>query len=191
MGRIVLAGLIGAVAMFIWSAVAHTVTPLGDATIGQLSETSPAPAGLLAELGDKDGLYVFPGVGGDPHADEAAAAKMAERMKTGPSGFVLYHGPGRSDAMAPLMIREFVLELVQSLILAWLLAGLAVATLGRRVLVALAAGVAVGIGTNGSYWVWWGFPLEYTLGSVAIQVIGYTLAGVAIALILGRKTATA
>ena len=187
MGRLLIAGLIGGIAMFIWSSLAHTVLPLGETGLSMVAPDSAVAATLQGELGDKAGLYGFPGVAGDPHRDEAAMAAMTEKMKTGASGLIIYHQPGYNPPMTTLMAKELVLEIVQSLILAWLLAGLAAAGLGVRTATAALIGVAVAIGTNGSYWTWWGFPTDYTLAAMLIQVVGYTLAGLAIALVLGWK----
>lgn len=190
MGRLIIAGIVGGLAMFIWSALAHTVLPLGHIGLGQVAPDSAVSATLQQELGTKDGLYGFPGVTGNPHEDEAAMAAMTEKMKTGASGLIVYHRAGYNPAMAPLMIKELILEIVQALILAWLLTKVA-ASLGARTAAAGLVGVAVAIGTNGSYWNWWGFPTDYTLASIVIQIVGYTLTGLVIALILGwrRKAA--
>lgn len=187
MGRLLIAGLVGGIAMFIWSSLAHTVLPLGEAGLDMVAADSAVAATLQGELGDKPGLYGFPGVGGDPHRDEAAMAAMTEKMRTGPSGLIVYHQAGYNPPMTTLMGKELALEIVQSLILAWLLAGLAVSGLAARTLAATAAGVAVGIGTNGSYWTWWGFPTDYTVAAVVIQAVGYAIAGLVIAAILGWK----
>ncbi len=187
MGRLLIAGLVGGIAMFIWSALAHTVLPLGETGMQMVAPDSAVAAALQAELGDKAGLYGFPGVAGDPHRDEAAMAAMTEKMKTGASGLIIYHAPGYNPPMSTLMGRELALEIVQSLILAWLLTKLAVSGLGARATAAGLVGVAVALSTNGSYWNWWGFPADYTLAAIVIQIVGYTLAGLVIAFVLGWK----
>lgn len=188
MGRLLIAGLLGGIAMFIWSALAHTALPLGETGLNMVAPDSAVAAALQGELGDKAGLYGFPGVAGNPHQDEAAMAAMTEKMKTGPSGMIIYHQPGYNPPMTTLMARELGLEVVQSLILAWLLSGLVAAGLAARTVTSALVGVAVGISTNGSYWTWWGFPADYTLAAVVIQVVGYTLAGLAISFVLGWKS---
>ena len=53
--------------------------------------------------------------------------------------------------------------------------------------------LAVVITTNGSYWNWYGFPLEYTLAQAFTQWIGFVVAGFMIAVIYGwwrRKPVT-
>ena len=57
--RIAIAGLLGAIAMFVWSSVAHIATPLATAGISQIpGEATVLPA---MESGiSQDGLYLFP-----------------------------------------------------------------------------------------------------------------------------------
>lgn len=54
--RIFLAALLGAIAMFIWSAIAHMMLPLGEAGLRDLPNDSVLKA-LQNELGDQPGLY--------------------------------------------------------------------------------------------------------------------------------------
>ncbi len=82
--------------MFLWSALAHTALPIGDASLAQVSRSSVVAATLEAELGDRDGLYAFPGVGGDPHGDGGQERGAMIEKKTGASGLIVYHGPGQS-----------------------------------------------------------------------------------------------
>ena len=49
-------------------------------------------------------------------------------------------------------------------------------------------GIAATITTNVSYWLWYGFPLDYTLAALVTEAIGYFAAGLAIAWWLGRKS---
>ncbi|HEY1203775.1 MAG: hypothetical protein ABSH46_02910 [Bryobacteraceae bacterium] len=71
--RIVLAGVLGGIAMFAWMSVAHMVLPLGSTGIGEINRNEPA---LLAEmhnaLGEYSGLYMFPSFGSKP-GDRSAA----------------------------------------------------------------------------------------------------------------------
>jgi hypothetical protein len=189
MGRLILAGLLGAVAMFAWSAFSHTVLPLGHIGYQALTDEAPALAALKQSTGDKAGLYMFPGPttpGIEPHS-EKGMAEITAKIANGPSGHLVYHPAGREAGMGPYLIVEFVLELIQSLILAWLLVRATVAGLVGRTIFAAVVGVAVAIATNGSYWNWFGYPADYTLASMLIQVVGYAIAGLAIAFVLGWK----
>jgi len=188
--RILIAGVLGGIAMFIWSALAHTVLPVGKIGLADLEDEAPVMQALRAGTGDRRGIYVFPdaGFGAETMAEEEAAmaAHMAA-LKDNPSGMVIYHPPGRSADMARPMAVETGLEIVESIILAYILAHLTFTGLVPRTAAAAAIGFAVAIATHGSYWNWWAFPGNYTLAQIAIQLVGWTLAGFVIALALGFR----
>ena len=56
--RIFLAGVLGAVAMFLWSFVAHMFLPLGEAGISEMPNEQAVASAMQNSLGDKAGMYV-------------------------------------------------------------------------------------------------------------------------------------
>jgi hypothetical protein len=185
--RILIAGLLGAIAMFIWTSVAHTVLPLGQVGFSQMPQEAPVLSAMQASNGDKDGLYFYPWV--DPK-DPQMMQKSAAAMRAHPSGLLLYHplGHGMTDMTRPL-IGEFIKELIQSLIAAFLLSLAVIGSYLGRVGFVTLIGIAAAITTNVSYWLWYGFPLDYTLAALLTEGVGYFVAGLAIAWWLGRKSA--
>ena len=86
--RILIAAILGAVAMFVWTAIAHMATPLGRTGISQIPDEAPVLSAMQQSIGDKGGLYFFPWVDmNDPKAME----KAADAEKTSPHGLLLYH----------------------------------------------------------------------------------------------------
>ncbi len=188
MGRTLIAGLLGGIVMFIWTSLAHTALPLGQMGVKEIPNDAAVIASMQGALGDNDGLYIFPGSGNGVKSEDAASRKvMMDRTAKEASGLLVYHPPGRDSAMGPYIGKELALELVQTLILAWLISGLAVAGFAGRTLAAVAVGVVVAIGTNGSNMIWYGFPASFTHAAILIQVVGYALAGAVIAAVLGMK----
>jgi hypothetical protein len=184
--RVLIAGILGGIAMYIWSTLAHVVLPLGQVGFSQMPNEVAVLAAARASNGGKDGLYFFPWV--DPK-DPQLMQKMDAAIKTGPSGLLLYHPPGHGVTdMAGPMIMEFLKEVLQALIAAFLISLAAVRTYFGRVGFVTLIGAAVAITTNISYWIWYGFPVDYTLAAVAIELIDYIAAGLAIAWWLGRKS---
>jgi hypothetical protein len=181
--RILIAGLLGAIAMFVWTSIAHVATPLGQAGFSQIPNEAAVLSAMQTNIA-KPGLYFFPWV--DMKAP-GAMQRQAEVMKTNPWGFVIYHPPGASTDMAPLMVEEFAKELAMSLIAALLLSMAAVATFMGRVGFVTLIGVIGALTTNGSYWVWYGFPTSYTLAYMFVDLMSMVVAGAAIAWWFGRK----
>jgi hypothetical protein len=113
---------------------------------------------------------------------------MENMTGSGPSLMMVYRANVPYEVNPVMMGSEFAIEFVQALILAFLLSQF-VASFGARVMWAVAAGVMVAISTNGSFHIWWGFPLDYTLVAIGIQVVQYLLAGIVMGLLLPKATA--
>ena len=96
--RIILAGVLGAVAMFVWTAIAHMALPLGEAGVQNTMNDDALLAALKSTVNDKDGFYIYPSMGLGPdatHAQRSEAMKSFEaKLEKNPSGFFIYHPAG-------------------------------------------------------------------------------------------------
>jgi hypothetical protein len=187
--RILLAALAGAVAMFVWTAIAHMATPL--ATMG-FSKMTNEPAVLQAmtseNVGTKTSLFIFPWT--DPK-DPKMAQEYDTLAKTHPTGMLIYRPVGQAMSasnMMPMLTKEFIKQFVQALIAAWIVSMIAASFLGRTGIVT-AIGVSTAIATNVSYWNWYGFPLDYTIAQIIMEIVGAFVAGLAISAVLRGRTA--
>jgi hypothetical protein len=192
--RIILAGVLGGIAMFIWTAIAHMALPLGEAGVDEIPNDEALMTLLQATAGTKTGLYIFPGMGLGPdatHAQRSAAMKDYEaKLAKNPSGLMMYHPAGsRPMAMPKFLTIEFVTELLEALLVVALLAQTSIATFGGRVGFVTTAGILAAIATNVSYWNWWGFPTVYTASYMFIEIVGFFLVGVVAAIMFRRVTA--
>ena len=90
--KIILAGVLGGIAMFIWTSVAHRVLPLGEAGIAEIPNEQAVLTIMQTSIGDKTGLYIFPGFGLGPDATkqqkQEAMKTVGERMTKNPSGIL-------------------------------------------------------------------------------------------------------
>lgn len=183
MGRKLLAGILGGIAFFAWSSIAHMVLPLGQTGVQEISNEQPVTAAMQANIRDS-GLFIFPG----PHfaADatreqkNAAMQKNFEQVKTGPSGLLMYH-PSRDVSLGKLMLTELTTNIVQILIAVFLLSQTRITSFAARWRFVTAAGVLAAISTNVSYWNWYGFPGNYTLAYTSTIAMGFVCAGLVVA----------
>lgn len=176
--RIVIAGLLGGLAMYVWSSVAHVATPLGMFGVSTLPDESVTVGNLASAIGDKGGLFLFP-------MNTATNASVA----AAPGGLLVYN-PKSPMAMQPSnLVIEFATELVEAILAAWLLAQTALSGFVQRVGFVTVVGVVGSIVTNIPYWNWYAFPLDYTLGQMFVQIVGFLAAGAAIAAYMRPKTA--
>ena len=107
--RIFLAGILGGIVMFVWTSIAHMALPLGEAGINEIPNESALLGAMQSSIGDKTGLYIFPGlgVGKDATREQKSEAmkQMQQRIAANPSGIMMYHPPGRQScqcASAPI-----------------------------------------------------------------------------------------
>jgi hypothetical protein len=193
--RIFLAGILGGIAMFIWSFIAHDLLPLGEIGIRQFKDEGTMLDALKTNLGGANGLYHFPGFQVGPnatHQEKQDAMKRAmEKAASGPSGLLLYH-PSRQFSFGKLLGVEFVTEVVEAIIVVFLLAQTRIESFFGRVGFVFLAGVLAAIATNVPYWNWYGFPKRYTAAYMFIQIVAFLIVGLVAALTMGRRsTATA
>src|SRR5690242_7904822 len=197
--RIVLAGLVAAVAMFLWSFVAHDLLPLGQAGIGEIPHEQAVLASMDASLGQRSGLYMFPGFGLGPDATrqqkQAAMQDYEKKLAASPSGLLIYHPAGGSGMTPARLGTEFLTELVESLILVFLLAQSRLTSFGSRVGFAALAGLFAAMATNIPYWNWYGFPANYTIAYMTIEIVSFVIVGIVAGLLLkkgeGKSSAAA
>jgi hypothetical protein len=191
MKRILLAGLLGGIAMFIWSSIAHMALPLGQAGIKEIPNEQAVLSAMQVGLGQTSGLYMFPGMGVSPDASaqqrNAAMQQYGQKLAANPSGLLIYHPPGMPALTPRQLATEFLTEFAEALLLALLLSQMRATSFGSRMgLVFVIALVGV-ITTNIPYWNWYGFPLSYTLPYACTQIIGYLIAGIVASSILRTK----
>ena len=191
MKRIFLAGLLGGIAMFIWTSIAHMFLPLGEAGISEIPNESAVLSAMQSNIGEQTGLYIFPGPGVGKNATRQekneAMKHMAEKMTTNPSGILMYHGPGRPFTLGKWLGIEFGTELLEAILAVFLLVQTVIASFAGRVGFVLLAGILAALATNVSYWNWYGFPCVYTASYMFIQIIGFLCVGIVAAFVLGKR----
>ena len=79
---------------------------------------------------------------------------------------------------------QFGTELLESILVVFLLAQTRLVSFGGRVGFVTVAGILAAIATNVSYSNWYGFPCIYTASYMFIQVIGFLCVGLVAALVL-------
>ncbi|MGA8277843.1 MAG: hypothetical protein WB784_06580 [Rhodanobacteraceae bacterium] len=185
--RIVIAGIIGGIIMFIWTTLAHTLLPIGEMGV-KLPVEQPAALSVLATTATSGpGVYMYPSIAPEKMSDQAAMTAFNEQNRNSAFAFVVYQAGGNPvmSNMVPNMIKQFVSVVLAALIAAWVLS-LGASGFAGRVLAAGGLGLFAWLAINVPYWNWYMFPTAFTIGSGLEQVIGWLLAGAGIAWWLGR-----
>src|SRR5258708_38872814 len=102
MGKKLLAGVLGGLAFFFWSFLAHDVLPLGKTGIKEVPNEQAILASMKANMTD-DGLYFLPGLGLPENATRAqhtaAVEARTHTVETGPPGCLVYHPSLKSSVV--------------------------------------------------------------------------------------------
>ena len=193
--KILLAGILGGIAMFIWTSIAHLALPLGEAGIAEIPNESGVLSAMQSNIGDQTGLFIFPGLGVGKNATRQekneAMKHVGEKMAANPSGLLMYHAPGRPFTLGKWLGVEFGKELLEAILVVFLLAQTRIVSFAGRVGFVLVAGILAAITTNVSYWNWYGFPGVYTASYMLIQIVGFFLVGIVAALMLPKRAPAA
>ncbi len=179
MNKTLIGGIVGGLVVFIWGAISHMVLPIGTAGIQSLPNEDAVIGAMRSSIA-QPGMYMFPWLDMKGHPSEADQKAWEERLRTGPTGILVYD----ADGSEPLSARQLVTELVSN-ILGALVAGCFLSKIGgaywRRVGTVATLGLFAWISIEISYWNWYGFPAAYTMAQAVDQVVGWGLAGLVIA----------
>lgn len=184
MNRVLLASLLGAVATFLWSGLAHEALPLGEAGIQMITNEQPLLASMQSTLGAGSGMYMFPNMPTGPDAQQQYAQKIAGA----PSGLLLYSSK-REFSFGKLLGIQFGIQLLVTAISVYLLTLTTISTFLGRVGFMTGIGVVAACLTNLEYWTWYAFPATYTLAAIFTHVVGFICAGLVVAAVLKKSPA--
>lgn len=187
MVRKLLAGVLGGLAFFAWSSLAHIVLPLGQTGIQAMPNEAAVVGSMKANI-TEDGFYFFPANGLPANATQsqrmAAMQDLAAKHYAGPGGILIYH-PVQSLGLNPSqLLTETGTNILQVLLAVFLLGQTSLASFAARWRFITVAGVMAAISTNVSYWTFYGFPGNYTLAYVLTIAMGFLVAGLVAAAIV-------
>ena len=192
MKRILLAGILGGLTLFIWLFVAHELLGLGEVGVKEIPNEAAVLTAMQVAIPDA-GFYIFPGFGLGPkptkEQQNAAMPGYMKKYEKSGHGVLIYHPPSGPFNFGILLGREFGLNVLQALLGAWLLSCAASGrSYGGRVAFVAVAGILAAISTNVEYWNWYDFPGNYIAGYMTTQISGFILAGLVIAAFVKNGT---
>jgi hypothetical protein len=180
--KVLISALAAGVVVFFWGAISHMALPIGTMGIRSI----PGEEKVVAAIKDaihEPGFYFIPGRDMNKTMSMSEEEAYAAKLRQGPSGVMVIHPEG-SDSMSP---RQLLTELGSS-IFAALLAALVLTQVRSgyigRVLIVTAMGLFGFTSVLVSYWNWYGFPTDFTIGAALDEIIGWFLAGLVLAAII-------
>jgi hypothetical protein len=197
--KIIIAGIVGGILIFVWSFVSHMVLPVGH--WGVQSFPVPGNEALQAVINaniQHEGLYAYPGVENMDTlmTDQAAKAAYEEKYKAGPSGILIVVPKGESMFSINKLLRELgsdvAAAILGALIIFW---GVDRSSLFRTFGMSIALGLMAWFLISTSYNIWYRFPRDLIIGEAITEVAGFAIAGIGFYIVSlffrGRKPATA
>ena len=184
--RILIAGVIGGIVMFVWGAVTHLTLPSQTFGVNLLQNDQPVMDAMQQSIFEP-GMYAFPGIATGSESDPAALELWTERSKAGPVGVIMYK-PGGTTPMSPMQLG---IELVTNILAALLGAFIAqriVKGFGRRFLILTLLGPIAWLTVNASYWNWYHFPTDFTVAALVDETLTWMVTAIAISIVLAWKT---
>jgi len=181
-GKVLVGALVAGIVVFCWGAISHMATPIGE--MGH--HPIPGEEKVIAAMKDsirEPGLYDIPGRDMSKSMSPPEQEAYVARIKQGPTGILVIH-PDGGEVMSP---RQLLTELGSSVVAA-LMAALVLTQVRSgyfgRVLVVTAMGLFGFVSILVSYWNWYGFPTDFTIGAALDEIIGWFLAGLVLAAII-------
>src|SRR5690242_20353164 len=103
--RVVLAAVLGSIAIFAWTSVAHMVLHIGESGVQEIPNNEQAVlTAMQAQIGNSSGFYIYPGMGLGPNPtheqQRAAMAQYDTKLASNPTGILIYHPPGTKFVMS-------------------------------------------------------------------------------------------
>ena len=188
MVRVIVAGFVGAFIVFFWGALSWMVLSLWEDDLRSL----PGDGAIEQVLTDRipeNGAYYFPGM---PDMDDPAAVEAwEERHRNGPIGIVTIQQEGAEPYSLESMLGGFLISLLSALLIAGVLgyAGSIGSSYAGRLAIGIVFAIFAVASTYAMQWNWFWWPGEYATALSADVLIGWIIASIAMAGIVGGARA--
>ena len=187
--KIVIAAVLGGLAMFIWGAISHMTLPLYNSALQKFANEDAVTQAIIANA-PVSGTYFLPNLptllaGASEEQKRAADKAMEERSEKGPQMFAFIR-VGPFGSFGTHLLGEFLSDVVAVLLVSWLFLRLGLSSMRNRLTAAIAIGFTIILSETMSQWIWYSSGFAFTLAETVDQVIGWLAAGFVIAKVLPR-----
>jgi hypothetical protein len=186
MKKIILAGILSGIVVFIWGAISHMLLPIGSMGIKTIPNYEDAVLGAMKSNIQQPGLYFMPGYDMSSKPTAAEQTALQAKYEAGPTAFLVYHPTGVKMLSPSQLIGEALFNILCGMIAAYIISTIAASFITRAVMVML-MGLFGWLSISASFWNWYRFPGAFIIGEGLDQVIGWLLGGLVIAWILQRS----
>lgn len=192
MRSLVLGAVLGGVVAFVWSAISWMVLPWHDGSMKSFANEA-AVAQVLLDNAPSGGMFMLPGMP-PGYAQMSSAEKqsveaaIAQKKSDGPYLYGVVWRRVRED-MGRQMGVALLFDMLAALLVTMLVMRTGGMSWGGRVMFIVTVALAVGMIAVVPNWIWWHYPANYVIVTMADVLIGWTLAGMVIAKVAAPKAA--
>jgi len=185
MKKVLLPGILGGLLVFVWSAIAHMVLPIGQMGLKTIPSNEEAVLNAMKSNIQQGGLYFMPGYDMSRTLTKAEEAALQAKYEAGPTAFLVYQPTGAKIMTPGQLTRQALFTILCGLIAAFIIST-TVASLTTRAVMVMLMGLFAWLAINAPYWNWYRFPADFTIGAGLDTVIGWLLGGFLIAWLIQR-----
>ncbi|HXE74391.1 MAG TPA: hypothetical protein VNN18_01980 [Candidatus Xenobia bacterium] len=176
--KLILGAVLGGLILFVWGAISHMLLPVSNYVLFPFTNEEAVKQAVLANV-PRSGVYFLPYVEGEGMTEAEQEAAMEKAMQ-GPVVFASIR-VGRAQSFGVLLVNQLLIEMLGALIATALLLNARPMSYGRRVLFVVGIALAVGVAGSLPEWNWYSFSTGYTLAEFFDLIVGWALAGLALA----------
>lgn len=165
--KIIKAGIIGGIIVWIWYAISWMALPWHQTTIQRFVDEE-AVARVVKENAKVSGVYLIP-------------TEYAETKEKGPMVFSSVYLSGMPSSMANAIVVSMVKDIVVACLVAWMLLQAVQLRYAGRICFVVVFALAAGISSQVALWNWWKFDQNFVLVGIADLVIGWFFASLVMA----------
>ena len=172
---------VGGLIVFLWTMVSWMVFPWHQYPLKKFANES-AVANVISENAPNDGIYILPNT--LHYSDKTSKKEISQGMQmleNGPFVFASVRKGGMGKMTPTPFLISLITQFIGALIVCWMLAQTKGLKFKKQVAFVTLFGIGIGIVSQIPNWNWWGFSACYTRVSMLDYIVGWFLAGLAIA----------
>lgn len=189
---LVLGAVLGGIVAFVWSAVSWMLLPWHNSSMKSFTNEAVVAQALI-DNAPSGGMFMLPGMPpGYERMSQAekqtAEAAMAQKKAEGPYFYGVVWRGVRED-MGRQMGAALLFDMLAALLVTMLVMKTGGMSWGGRVMFIVTATLAVCMIAVAPNWIWWHYPRDFVIVTMADLLIGWTLAGMVIAKVAAPRAA--
>src|SRR5262245_18917850 len=137
MKKVLAPGILGGLLVFVWSAFAHMVLPIGNMGLKTIPNNEDPVLNAMKSNIQQPGLYFMPGYDMNRKLTEAEETAFQAKYEAGPTAFLVYHPTGVKAISPWALIRQALFNILCGLIAAFIISKTVASLATRGLIVAL------------------------------------------------------